>query len=165
MRFGANQWARDTRIALIGAIRFLFIKARRAPLWQIIVPLIAIAFLAYTIWKNIDGATFPYNRFPIVVGVWLVVGLAITLVFPAGTGLNNLVNSPVNVGATQVGFCQKSNSSATTANCFIFGGSTVNAGDQVTIAINGAVNPATTRPAKRVHTVVNEPHSGPVVAR
>jgi amino acid transporter len=69
----------------VGAIRFLFIAARRAPLWQIVIPLIGIAFLAYTIWKNIDGATFPYNRFPIVVGVWLLVGLAITLVFPALT--------------------------------------------------------------------------------
>jgi amino acid transporter len=69
----------------VGAIRFLFIAARRAPLWQIVIPIIGIAFLGYTIWKNIDGAAFPYNRFPIVVGVWLVIGLAITIVFPALT--------------------------------------------------------------------------------
>src|SRR3954454_19813553 len=69
----------------VGAIRFLFITARRAPLWQVIVPIIGIAFLAYTIWKNIDGTSFPYNRFPIVVGVWLLVGLGITFAFPALT--------------------------------------------------------------------------------
>jgi amino acid transporter len=69
----------------VGAIRFLFVTARRAPLWQIVIPIIGIAFLAYTIWKNIDGTSFPYNRFPIVVGVWLLVGLAITLVFPGLT--------------------------------------------------------------------------------
>jgi amino acid transporter len=66
----------------VGAIRFLFVLARRAPLWQIVVPIIAIAFLGYTIWKNIDGAVFPYDRFPFVVGIWLLVGLAITIVFP-----------------------------------------------------------------------------------
>jgi amino acid transporter len=66
----------------VGAIRFLFIAARRAPLWQIVIPLLGIAFLGYTIWKNIDGTTFPYNRFPIVVGIWLVVGAGITVAFP-----------------------------------------------------------------------------------
>jgi amino acid transporter len=69
----------------VGAIRFLFIAARRAPLWQIVIPVIGIVFLGYTIWKNIDGAAFPYNRFPIVVGVWLVIGFLITVVFPALT--------------------------------------------------------------------------------
>ena len=66
----------------VGAIRFLFVQARRAPLWQIVIPLLGIAFLGYTIWKNIDGTTFPYDRFPIVVGLGLAVGAAITVVFP-----------------------------------------------------------------------------------
>jgi amino acid transporter len=69
----------------VGAIRFLFVAARRAPLWQIVVPLIAIAFLGYTIYKNIEGTSFPYDRFPYVVGAWLVIGIAITLAFPALT--------------------------------------------------------------------------------
>jgi amino acid transporter len=69
----------------VGAVRFLFVAARRAPLWQIVIPLIAIAFLGYTIYKNIEGTSFPYDRFPYVVGAWLVVGIAITLVFPALT--------------------------------------------------------------------------------
>jgi hypothetical protein len=69
----------------VGAIRFLFVAARRAPLWQIVVPLIAIAFLGYTIYKDIEGTSFPYDRFPYVVAAWLVIGIAITLAFPALT--------------------------------------------------------------------------------
>jgi hypothetical protein len=66
----------------LGAIRFLFIAARRAPIWQVVIPIIAIAFLGYTIYKNVKGTSFPYDRFPIVVAIWLVVGAAITLLFP-----------------------------------------------------------------------------------
>jgi amino acid transporter len=66
----------------LGAIRFLFIAARRAPIWQLAIPVIAIAFLGYTIYKNIKGTSFPYDRFPIVVAIWLVVGAAITVLFP-----------------------------------------------------------------------------------
>jgi amino acid transporter len=69
-------------VANPGAIRFLFIAARRAPLWQVVVPVIAIAFLGYTIYRNVKGTSFPYDRFPIVVATWLVVGTAITLLFP-----------------------------------------------------------------------------------
>jgi amino acid transporter len=69
----------------VGAIRFLFIAARRAPLWQVVVPIVAIAFLGYTIYKNIQGTSFPYDRFPFVVAAWLVVGLVITVVFPGLT--------------------------------------------------------------------------------
>ncbi|MEA2275049.1 MAG: hypothetical protein QOC78_9 [Solirubrobacteraceae bacterium] len=66
----------------VGAIRFLFLAARRAPLWQIVIPLLAIAFLGYTIYKNVHGTSFPYNRFPIVVAIWLAVGIAISVAFP-----------------------------------------------------------------------------------
>jgi amino acid transporter len=66
----------------VGAIRFLFVATRRLPLWQVVIPVVAIAFLGYTIYKNIEGTSFPYNRFPFVVGAWLVVGFAITVAFP-----------------------------------------------------------------------------------
>ena len=66
----------------VGALRFLFGRVRRAPMWQVVIPVIAIAFLAYTIYKNIKGATFPYDRFPFVVAIWLLVGLAIVLALP-----------------------------------------------------------------------------------
>ncbi len=36
----------------VGALRFLFIAAGRAPLWQVVIPIVAIAFLGFTIYKN-----------------------------------------------------------------------------------------------------------------
>ncbi len=66
----------------LGAISYLFIRARRAPLYELVLPLLGIVFLGYTIYKNVVGVSFPYNRFPVVVGIWLVVGLAIILVSP-----------------------------------------------------------------------------------
>jgi amino acid transporter len=66
----------------LGAINFLFIRGRRAPIYEIVVPLLAIVFLGYTIYKNVVGVSFPYDRFPIWVGAWLVVGLLFILVQP-----------------------------------------------------------------------------------
>jgi amino acid transporter len=66
----------------LGAISYLFIAARRAPWYEIVCPVIGIAFLGYTLYKNVSGVAFPYSRFWIVVAVWLVVGLAIVLGSP-----------------------------------------------------------------------------------
>jgi hypothetical protein len=66
----------------VGALRYLFGSVRRAPLWQAVVPVIAIAILAYVLYKQVDGVPFPYNRFPFVVGTWLLVGLAIVVMLP-----------------------------------------------------------------------------------
>ena len=66
----------------VGAIRFLWIGARRAPLWQIPIPLIAIAFLVYTIDKQVSGQVFPYDRFPWVVAGWLLASIVIVLAAP-----------------------------------------------------------------------------------
>jgi hypothetical protein len=68
----------------IGALRYLFLRGvRRAPAWQIVVPVVAIAILGYTIDKQVTGqTTFPYDRFPLVVAIWLLVGLAIVVAVP-----------------------------------------------------------------------------------
>ena len=66
----------------VGAIRFLFVRQRLAPLYELIVPLLALAFLLFTLYKNIKGTSFPYDRFPIVVAIWLVVGLGIVVLSP-----------------------------------------------------------------------------------
>jgi amino acid transporter len=66
----------------LGAISFLFVKARRAPLYEIVLPILGIIFLGYTIYKNVTGQVFPYSRFPLVVGIWLVIGLVIILATP-----------------------------------------------------------------------------------
>ncbi len=66
----------------VGAIRHLFIAARRAPLYEIVLPILGIVFLGYTIDKNVTGQVFPYSRFWIVVAAWLAVGLAIVALSP-----------------------------------------------------------------------------------
>ena len=66
----------------IGAMVFLFIRERRAPLWEIIIPILGILFLGYTIYKNVTGQVFPYSRFPLVVGIWLIIGALIVLATP-----------------------------------------------------------------------------------
>jgi amino acid transporter len=66
----------------IGAISHLFIRARRAPLYEIVLPILGILFLGYTIYKNVTGQAFPYSRFPLVAGIWLVVGLVFVLAQP-----------------------------------------------------------------------------------
>jgi amino acid transporter len=66
----------------IGAIRHLFVVARRRPLWELVIPLAAIAFLGFTLYKQVSGQAFPFDRFPYVVAVWLVVGLAVVVLRP-----------------------------------------------------------------------------------
>jgi amino acid transporter len=66
----------------LGAVKFLWVDGRRAPLWQIVIPLLGMSFLGYTIYKQVTGQVFPYTRFPIVVGAWLVVGLIVVLAAP-----------------------------------------------------------------------------------
>ena len=66
----------------LGAIRHLFIGTRRAPLWEIVFPILGIIFLGYTLDKNIVGQVFPYSRFWIVVAAWLALGLAAIVLSP-----------------------------------------------------------------------------------
>lgn len=69
-------------VTSVGAIRHLFVRARLAPLWEIIIPLLGIVFLGFTLYKNVQGVPFPYSRFPLWVGIWLVIGLVIILAAP-----------------------------------------------------------------------------------
>jgi amino acid transporter len=66
----------------LGAMRFLHLGRREAA-WRVIVPILAIAALVYTLYKNLwPRPPHPYNLFPYFVAGWLVLGIAITLVFP-----------------------------------------------------------------------------------
>ena len=66
----------------VGGIRYLFIAARRAPVWEIVFPLAGIAFVIYTIYKNVQGVPFPYDRFPFWVAGWLLLGLIFIVLAP-----------------------------------------------------------------------------------
>ncbi len=71
-------------LATLGAIRFLFLGRgpRKAPAWQVVIPVVALVFVAYTIYKNWVGVPYPYDRFPYVVIAWLLVGGLVVLLTP-----------------------------------------------------------------------------------
>jgi hypothetical protein len=64
------------------SIRYLFIRTRRAPMLELVFPILAIIVVGYTLYKNVHGVPFPYSRFPFYVAGWLVVGLLIVLLWP-----------------------------------------------------------------------------------
>ncbi len=66
----------------LGAIKFLWVDGRRAPLWQIPIPILGMAFLGYVIYKQVSGQSFPYDRFPYVVLGWLVLSLVVVVAAP-----------------------------------------------------------------------------------
>lgn len=71
-------------LATVGAIRFLFFgaPARRAPALQIVIPFAAIGLVGYTLYKNVFGLSTPYDRFPYIVAVWLLIGLGVVALSP-----------------------------------------------------------------------------------
>jgi amino acid transporter len=66
----------------LGAIKHLFFGAMKRPIWQIVFPVVGIAFLCFTIYKNVHGAAAPYSHFPWYVLAWLAVGLVLILAAP-----------------------------------------------------------------------------------
>jgi len=66
----------------VGALRFLFLS-RRVRAVEAIVPVIALAILAYVLYANVYPVPdFPFNIFPYVVAAWLLLGLGIVLLVP-----------------------------------------------------------------------------------
>ena len=90
-------------MATVGAIKFLFL-GRRALVrrWEIVVPLGAIAFLLYTLYKNIYPVPpSPYNLFPYVVAGWLAIGtLAIVARPTAARSVGERLRSEAGLGGT-----------------------------------------------------------------
>jgi amino acid transporter len=68
----------------VGAVRYLFLgHRRRAPLWELVVPLGGIGFAVYTLYKNIwPVPDYPFNIFPYIVAAWLAIGLAAAFLIP-----------------------------------------------------------------------------------
>jgi amino acid transporter len=77
----------------VGAIKYLFIDARRVSRWEIFMPVLGIAFLAYTLYRQVlPVPPSPYNYFPYVVLAYLVIGAGLVIAVPGmaarvGTGL------------------------------------------------------------------------------
>jgi amino acid transporter len=66
----------------LGGMRHLFFGAVKRPVWQIVFPVVGIAFLCFTIYKNVHGAVAPYSHFPWYVLAWLAVGALFILLAP-----------------------------------------------------------------------------------
>lgn len=74
-------------LATVGALRFLFFDgARKAPQWQVIIPVAGLAFVLYTIYKNVVGVHGPYRYFPLWVALWLILAAALVVGVPGLTG-------------------------------------------------------------------------------
>jgi amino acid transporter len=87
-------------LATVGAMRFLFLQGRpRMPRWQIIVPILALLFIGYVIYRNAVGVAAPYDRFPYIVAGLIVVA---TLFANAVPGLADRVRTTLadEVGST-----------------------------------------------------------------
>lgn len=70
-------------LATIGAIKFLFFSGqRRVPAWHIVIPVLALAFIGYVIYRNAVGVSSPYDRFPLVVAIWIALATATALIVP-----------------------------------------------------------------------------------
>jgi hypothetical protein len=73
-------------------------------------------------------------------------GGAVTIALPPNTGLGSFENgssSPLDVGATQVGYCEATDTSNSTptVTCYVYSGDTIGASTTVTATLNGVTNP------------------------
>jgi len=68
----------------LGALRYLFLSTpRRAPVWEVVLPLGGIAFAIYTLYKNVwPVPPHPFDLFPSIVAGWLAAGLAAAWLVP-----------------------------------------------------------------------------------
>ncbi|MDX6535402.1 MAG: hypothetical protein QOF68_3146 [Gaiellales bacterium] len=71
-------------LSTLGAIRFLFFSGRQiVARWEVVIPLAAMAFLLYTLYKNVYPVpVWPYKLFPYVVLGWLAISLVIVAAMP-----------------------------------------------------------------------------------
>ena len=67
----------------VGVIRHTFRPGAKIPKWEVIVPVLGIAFLVYVYVIQIAGQVAPYTYFPWIAGAWCIIGLVIVLLKPA----------------------------------------------------------------------------------
>jgi hypothetical protein len=75
-------------MATVGAIYFLFFKGQaKAPVWQVVIPVLGGAFVCYTIYRNVFvGQVGTFSRLRCIEVVYLIVGLVVVSVAPGLTG-------------------------------------------------------------------------------
>jgi hypothetical protein len=75
-------------MATVGAIYFLFFKGKaRAPVWQLVIPILGGAFVCYTIYRNVFvGQTGSLANTPYIEVAYLIVGFVVVSVVPRLAG-------------------------------------------------------------------------------
>ena len=76
-------------LATIGCVILVFVRRKLpVPMWQIIVPILALVVLGYTLYRNVIPypPSGPGQWFPVVAGVWLLAALVTVLVAPGFAG-------------------------------------------------------------------------------
>jgi amino acid transporter len=72
-------------LATIGCVILVFVQRKLpVPMWQIIIPILALVVLGYTLYRNVIPypSSGPGQWFPVVAGVWLLTALVAVLVAP-----------------------------------------------------------------------------------
>jgi amino acid transporter len=65
-----------------GAAKFLHLE-RREPRWRFLILVLATAAIVYTFYRQVwPKPVYPYDLFPLLIGAWVLIGAAITVVFP-----------------------------------------------------------------------------------
>ena len=67
----------------VGVIKHTFSRGSKIPKWEIVVPVLGLAFLAYVYFIQIAGQVAPYTWFPWISGAWCLIGLVIVLARPS----------------------------------------------------------------------------------
>jgi amino acid transporter len=70
-------------VAGAGVIAFTLSGRGRIPRWELIFPVLAIAFLGFVLYRQSTGQSPPFSSFPWIAGAWCLAGLAVVLAAPA----------------------------------------------------------------------------------
>src|SRR6201995_3778048 len=76
-------------LATIGCVILVFVRRKLpVPMWQVLVPILALVVLGYTLYRNVIPypPSGPGQWFPVVAGVWLLAALVAVLVAPGFAG-------------------------------------------------------------------------------